>query len=205
MRLRHLISSALAFASGVTWPVPSRSKCAVICWKLHVTKARLRVQVMISLLAGLYALLRMLDCCWMEEDLGSAATLEGCWTRLQDGGCATEGRLEFAGWWLACFLLEPTKTGSRSSSSSSLIFNQKKWVSLEPLQKEWFRTISSRWNMKRISMNRLFNCCTMPNFFCTNSSLKRINTELSWSKCISEEYFAWFSCAWHVTFDLHSV
>ena len=59
--------------------------------------------------------------------------------------------------------------------------------------------------MKRISMNRLFNCCAVPNFFRTNSSLKRINTELSRSKCINDEYFARFSCAWHVTFDLHSM
>jgi len=59
--------------------------------------------------------------------------------------------------------------------------------------------------MKRISMNRFFNCCAVPNFFRTNSSLKRIDTELSRSKCISEEYFARFSCAWHVTFDLHSM
>ena len=79
----------------------------------------------------------------------------------------------------------------------------KSWVIAK--KQDDFRTISSRWKMKRISMKRFFSCCGVPNLFCTNSSLKRINTELSRSKCINKEYFARFSCAWHVTFDLHSM
>ena len=47
-------------------------------------------------------------------------------------------------------------------------------------EEKGFHTASPLWNTNQILMKQLFNCCIVPNFFCTNSSLKSWDTWFQW-------------------------